>query len=454
MKPRVFFVEDDEVFRKVLAKELEQAGFEVRAFGTGVGLPAAVRDGEPDVVLLDLRLPERNGLDVLRDLQAEDAELPVVMLTGHGAVPEAVEAMRLGAYDFLTKPVPLGVVEQILHRAIGSHDLVQENRRLRRAMARRDDEQILGDSPPIQELRDLIHRIGPTPTSVLIQGENGTGKELVARSLHACSARRDQPFVVVNCAAIPENLVDSELFGHEKGSFTGADRPRIGLFEAAHLGTLFLDELAELPLAVQPTLLRALQFGEVRPVGSERTRKVDVRVIAATNRDLLDSVTHNRFRQDLYYRIATVVISVPPLRERRSDIPVLVDAFLRTACAKLGRRVHVEEAAVEELAKHDWPGNIRELQNVLTRLIILADNELVRGRDVHGLASVPQHSPTGSLPTLRLEELERLAILAALDQFGGNKRAAANELGVALKTLYNKLDRFGLKEQFSQQRAD
>lgn len=453
MKPRVFFVEDDDVLRKVLGRELEQAGYEVRAFGTGVGLTEFVREGEPDVVLLDLRLPERSGLEVLQDLRAEDAELPVVMLTGHGAVPEAVEAMRLGAYDFLTKPVPLSVVEQILRRAIDSRHLVQENRRLRRAMAGTGAEEIIGDSAPVRELRALIHRVGPTPTSVLIQGENGTGKELVARSLHGLSPRSDQPFVVVNCAAIPENLVDSELFGHEKGAFTGADKPRLGLFEAAHLGTLFLDEVAELPLAVQPTLLRALQFGEVRSVGSERTRKVDVRVIAATNRDLLDAVAHERFREDLYYRIATVVIRVAPLRERRADIPQLVETFLRTACPKLGRRVRVEDAAMEELVKHAWPGNIRELQNVLTRLILLADDERVHVRDVHAVASL-QRPPDGTLPTLRLEELERLAILAALDRHAGNKRVAAHELGVALKTLYNKLERFGLKEQFAQQRGE
>ena len=447
MSLRVLFVEDDPTFGRVLTQELLSSGFEVLHLPSAEAALAQAPRFLPQVALVDLRLPGTGGLDLLRELRQLDGNAQVVVLTGHGSIPEAVEAMRQGAYDFLTKPTRLEVLEQVLRRAAEKSDLLLENERLRRAASTRDDPyEMLGESAAVRELRRLVERIAGTSGTVLVQGENGTGKELVARNLHRLSPRRDQPFVVVNCGAMPSELVESELFGHEKGAFTGAERRRVGLFEAAHRGTLFLDEVGELPLAVQPSLLRALQFGEVRPVGGDRTRVVDVRVIAATHRDLLQETRAGRFREDLYYRLAAFPVAVPPLRERPDDVPVLARHFLARDTARSGRRRAFEDAALRHLAAHSWPGNIRELENAVTRLSVLAEGERITARDVETLVlgrpaagGVPA---SGSLPTLRIEELERLALRAALDKHGGNKTAAAEELGISLRTLYNKLEAF------------
>jgi transcriptional regulator with GAF, ATPase, and Fis domain len=292
----------------------------------------------------------------------------------------------------------------------------------------------------------MLERIAPTDSHVLIQGENGTGKELIARNLHRMSRRSGHSFVVVNCAAIPESLVASELFGHERGAFTGADKKRTGLYDAAHEGTLFLDEIGELPLSVQPALLRAVQFGEIRPVGSDHTRRVDVRVVAATNRDLLDEVARGGFREDLYYRLAALRIAAPPLRERPEDIAVLARAFLARAAERTGRTLAWDEGALRLLATREWPGNIRELENVVTRISVLAAEEVITADAVRELAlDEPGGRPRGGLPTLRLEDLERQAIAQALERHAGDKRAAADTLGIALRTLYNKVDAYGLK---------
>jgi DNA-binding NtrC family response regulator len=311
---------------------------------------------------------------------------------------------------------------------------------------------LLGDSRSMQALRRAIERVAASDASLLIQGENGTGKELVARSVHELGRRAEQPFVVVNCGGIPEALFESELFGHERGAFTGADRRRVGLFEAAHGGTLFLDELGELPATVQPALLRALQFGEVRPVGGERVRTVDARVLAATNRNLLEMVEQGAFREDLYYRIATLQIDVPPLRERLGDIRLLATTFLARSAARLGRRITFEEAALQRLAEHLWPGNVRELENAAERLAVMVEGAVIDAELVerHVLVRRPTR---GELPSLRLEELEKLAIVAALRRHGGDKKAAAAELGIAFKTLYNKLDRYGLRNPSEEQNA-
>jgi DNA-binding NtrC family response regulator len=452
---RVLFVEDDATLGRVLTQELTRSGFEVVHRTTGEAALAEAPRFQPEVALVDLKLPGLGGLDLLRELRQLDGHLQVVVLSGHGSIPEAVEAMRRGAYDFLTKPTHLDVLEQTLRRAGEKADLLLENERLRRAASARDDPyEMLGESPAVEGLRRLVGRIAPTTAAVLIQGENGTGKELIARNLHRLSPRSDQPFVVVNCGAMPSELVESELFGHEKGAFTGAERRRVGLFEAAHRGTLFLDEVGELPLAAQPALLRVLQFGEIRPVGSDRTRIVDVRGIAATNRDLLREVREGRFREDLYYRLATFQIEVPPLRERDGDIPILARHFLKRAAARAGRRLRFDEAALRHLSTQPWPGNIRELDNAVIRLSVLAEGETITARDVDTLAlgapgrgagGVPPGAPGGALPTLRVEELERLAIRAALEKHGGNKTAAAEELGISLRTLYNKLE--GLARQ-------
>jgi DNA-binding NtrC family response regulator len=440
-KLRIHLVEDDGTLRGVLARELGALGFEVTAFGSAEGVVEAARAAAPDALLVDLRLPGKSGLELLHELLAFDPQTQIVMLTGHGAVPEAVEAMRAGAHDFLTKPARLDVLEQVLRRAAEKRGLALENRRLRRVLDGQGAlPELIGDSAPMLDLRRVIERVSTSDFSLVVHGESGTGKEVVARNVHARSPRGSAPFVVVNCGAIPATLFESELFGHERGAFTGAERRRMGLFEAADGGTLFLDEVAELPRTVQPALLRALQFGDVRPVGAEEVRRVDVRVIAATNRDLRELVRTGEFREDLYYRIAALELTVPPLRARRGDVRALALSYL----ARTARAVAFDDGAFEVLERHDWPGNVRELENTLERLCLLADGARIDA------ATVERHlqrsaEPSGPLPTLDLHVLERLAVIEALAAFNGDKREAARALGVSLKTLYNQIDRHGLR---------
>ncbi len=445
---RLLFVEDDATLAKVLGRELEALGYQVKHLPSADGAVELVRSWAPELALVDLKLPGTSGQELLARLREARPDLQVVVFTGHGGVAEAVAAMRLGAYDFLTKPTPLDVLEQTLARAAEKQRLLVDNQRLKRAVASHEDPyEILGASPAIAELRRLIERIGPTEASVLIQGENGTGKELVARHLHRASPRAAEPFVVLNCGAVPTELVESELFGHERGAFTGAERKRVGLFEAADGGTLFLDEVGELPLAVQPALLRVLQFGEIRPVGSTQTRHVSVRVLAATNRDLKAEVKQGRFREDLYYRLATFVIEVPPLRQRREDIELLATTFLGRTARRAGRELELAPDGARALALHDWPGNIRELDNAVTRLAVLAAGPVIGAGEVRDLAFGRVEPVDGELPTLNLETLERLAAVRALERHGGDKRAAAEELGISLRTLYYKLERWGAEEK-------
>ncbi len=444
---RVLLVDDDEVLRKVVSRELADRGFEVESFSGAPGVLEAIEREPPRAILLDLRLPGVEGMQLLASIRALDPDPQIVVFTGHGSIEQAVEAMRLGAHDFLTKPVRLDVLEQSLRRACETFALRVENRRLRRvATAERRPAAILGRSRAIAELLDTISRVAKSSSNVLVQGENGTGKELVARAIHAASPRADEPFVVANCAALPEALVESELFGHEKGSFTGADKKRIGLFEASHGGTLFLDELGELPRPVQAALLRAMQFGEVRPVGGDRVRFVDVRVISATNRKLLQLVEEGAFREDLYYRAATLHVDVPPLRARAEDVPELARAFVQRAAARLGRAIELSDEAIERLSRHSWPGNVRELENAAERLCVMAEGPAISAELVERFV-LQNARASGELPSLHLDTLESIAIEAALKRHGGDKRAAAADLGIALKTLYNKLERLHPKAQ-------
>jgi DNA-binding NtrC family response regulator len=443
----VLLVDDDDTLRRVLQKEIEDFGYEVCSLPDAQGVDEALRARAPDVALIDLRLPGVDGMDLLARLRSLDEDLPVVVLTGHGSVPEAVKAIRLGAYDFLAKPASLDQIEQVLGRACERRGLATRVRGLERlaavdgSQAQEGVGRILGRSPQIEALREQIARVAPADAAVLVQGESGTGKELVARAIHAGSPRAHQALVVIQCAAIPDGLVESELFGHERGAFTGAHRRRPGLLEAAEGGTLFLDEVGELPLAVQPALLRVLQFGEIRPVGSERTRRVDVRILSATHRDLEHEIEEGRFREDLYYRLSPIVLRVPPLRERRDDIPLLACHFLQREDADAARELGADaQAALRAL---DWPGNVRELENAVIRLRTLARSPRIDAQDVQALVTRRRRMRGDRLPTLCLEDLERLAVLEAMNRHEGDKRAAAAELGIALKTLYNKLARYG-----------
>jgi DNA-binding NtrC family response regulator len=445
----LLFVDDDDTYRLVLTRELSRSGYSVSAFRDAESALKGLDGLQPDVALVDLRLPGTDGIELLARLLERVPGLPVVMNTGHGAVPDAVRAMRQGAFDFLTKPAALDIVEQCLARATRHRELTLENERLRELIQRKEGgTEILGQSPAIVDLRALVSRIAKSDASVLILGENGTGKELVAQRLHEESPRHAHPFVVINSGAIPEHLVESELFGHEKGAFTGADRNRVGLIEAAHGGTVFLDEVGELPLSMQPALLRSVQFGEIRPVGAHQSRRANVRVIAATNRDLLREVDEGRFREDLYYRLAALVVEVPPLRERREDVGILAQYFLarHNGPRPAATQLRFAPEALDKLAAHDWRGNVRELENAVTRLATLA------GGPVLGPADVERHVPrrpstaaAGGLPTLYLEDLQRLAIVEALKRHGGARAAAAAELGIAIKTLYNKIQTYNIQ---------
>jgi len=447
---KLIFVDDDQTLLRVLGREMRGFGWEVASHTSGDAALAALEADAPQVALIDLRMPGMGGLSLLKELLARSPGLPVIVLTGDGAVPEAVDAMRLGAYDFLSKPVSLDVLEQTLSRAKKHGGLVLENQRLRELVNYGGGpSSIIGKSKPMEDLRRTMEKLAKSAENVLVLGENGTGKELVARALHDASPRRERPFVVVNCGAIHANLVESELFGHEKGAFTGAERARIGVLEAADQGTVFLDEIGELPAATQVALLRALQFGEIRPVGSEKTRKVDLRVIAATNSDLASAIKEGTFREDLYYRISTLLVEVPPLRDRREDIALLGEVFLERCQTAIeeDEKLRLSTEAQAALRAHTWPGNVRELENAMARLAALVEGTTVRVEDVERHVLGRRRIKQGSLPSLDIEQLERLAILEALSSHAGNRRVAAAELGIAIKTLYNKILRYGITEQ-------
>ena len=448
MSPELLFVDDDPTLRRVLSREIEDLGFTVHACASAEMALEQLDSWQLDLALLDLNLPGMDGLALMHELKRRLPNVPSIMLTGHGGIREAVEAMRRGAYDFLEKPIGLDALEQALSRATRHAALIRENQRLRDTIDQEADRgELLGEDSKIIELRALLGKVASSDASVLITGENGTGKELIARTIHRLSAQAEHPFIVVNCGAIQESLFASELFGHEKGAFTGAHKKRLGLFEAAHGGTLFLDEVGELPREVQPQLLRALQFGEVRPVGSDSVQIVQVRILAATNRDLLEDVQTGSFREDLYYRLAPLLINSPPLRERPGDIPLLAQTFLSRHNRALDTASQLQFApdALELLASHDWPGNVRELENALVRLTTLADSRTIRGDDVERYVLQYQKLASGPLPTLDIEQLEQVAIVEALDRHAGNRKRAAAELGIAIKTLYNKMRRYSIE---------
>ncbi|MCA9116511.1 MAG: sigma-54-dependent Fis family transcriptional regulator, partial [Planctomycetaceae bacterium] len=392
-----------------------------------------------EVGIFDLRLPDMTGLDVLRRLRQASCEMEVILLTAEGTIESAVEAMKLGAYDYLTKPCRLAELEQRCRKAVEAGRLRRENRQLRELVERaRPQTEMIGKSPAMQELFRLIERAAPTETPILIQGESGTGKELVARALQRQSRRAEQPFVVINCAALPEQLLESELFGHEKGAFTGAVAAKPGLFEIADNGTLLIDEVGELAPSLQAKLLRVLEDGSFRRVGSLKESRVNVRLLAATNRNLADEVQAGRFREDLYYRINVLSLYLPPLRQRAGDLPLLIESFL-------GPNWEVEHEAVRALESYQWPGNVRQLLNALERARILADDRIIR---LHNLPPevIEAGRATGSSPvSAASDELDvamKAHVYQILDREQGNKARAARVLGVSRRSLYRLLDRY------------
>jgi len=435
-------LEDDASFGGVLEEELRARGHEVERAETVAEARERVRRGSFDVALLDLQLPDGSGLDVLREVFAESLPLEVLILTGNAEVPTALEAMRLGAYDYVAKPPRLEELNVLVQKAAEKARLRRENAALRVRLRHHEPMSgfVTGD-PSTKEMLATLERAAGSPLPVLIEGETGTGKELLARALHEHSPRKAFPFVPINCAALPENLIESELFGHERGAFTGALDRKIGLFEVASRGTLFLDEIGELSLALQSRLLRVLETQEFFRVGGTRSVRVDVRVVSATNRDLRAEVEAGRFRQDLFYRLLGVALRVPPLRARRGDVALLARHFLDRG----GSGRMLDAGALETLGAYDWPGNVRELEMVIGRAAVLSPGSVIRAEDLP-LEVRPRAAPRVLRTDLSLAEMEREYIQAVLEKNRGHRGRTAEALGIDPKTLYNKLQSWGASE--------
>ena len=479
---RVLIVEDDPAQRTGLSQLVSGWGFAVSNAPDGEAALAQIALGPPDVILSDLVMPKMGGLDLLRALSQQDHDITILILTAQGTVDSAVEAIRLGAYDYVAKPIDPQRLRILLDQVAERHARQQEVTVLRRQLQERGRfGTMIGTSVLMRQVYQLVEQAAPTGASVLITGESGTGKELVAQTLHTLSPRAARPFVPINCAAIPEALLESELFGHEKGAFTGAITRRQGSFELADRGTLFLDEVAEMSPATQAKLLRVLQERIVRPVGGEREKSIDIRVIAATNIDPMEAVRQGKLREDLYYRLNVFAVHLPPLRDRLEDLPLLTQSFINEFAKELNKTVlGPSEEALAELSKHRWPGNVRELRNVMERATIVARGQFVTPADLVGFGSSPQFPsphpqpplpavqathPTGTVPSssafapagastdtpssqpsqlvpgMTVDEAERQLIAITLTHTGGNKTKAASLLGISLKTLHNKLAR-------------
>lgn len=446
---RILVVEDDDSHRGMLRTMLKSWGFTVDEAEDGDEAVPMVQKQYYDVVLTDVRMARMDGIHALKEMLAYNPALPIVLMTAYSSVETAVDALRLGAYDYLVKPLDFDLLKDTLQQAIERSRHSVANRELRRQLADSTcNAEILGHSEPLKKLLRFVDTVAPTEATVLITGESGTGKELVARALHAASSRSAEPMVTVNCAALAESLLESELFGHEKGAFTGADKRRDGRFVQADGGTLFLDEIGELPSGVQAKLLRALQQGEVQRVGSDRPIHVNVRVLAATNRDLRKEAEAKRFREDLYFRLNVISLEVPPLRARREDIPLMAAFFGQ----KFAERNHKEfkgfsPQALDCLLRYEWPGNVRELENTVERAVILCRGDLIGEDDLpeHIVrAPEPKGSDEGGLAGLSLDVIEKRAIEETLRQTGDNKSEAARQLGITRATLHNKLRKYGL----------
>jgi DNA-binding NtrC family response regulator len=459
-------VDDEPGILDVLSRFARRAGFEVVTCSGGAEAIAYLSAHSVHVAMIDLRMPEIGGLEVLRAIRESGSRCQAILMTGFATIDTAVDAIKLGAMDYLSKPLDFSRVEQLL---TGVHEELDRRRRLLSVegdVARHLELcGMIGRGPAMQELFGLVRRLAPHVHVALITGETGTGKELVARALHALGPRRERRFVTINCSAVVETLFESELFGHVRGAFTGATDTKPGLFEVADGGTLFLDEIGELPLAVQAKLLRVLELGEVNRIGSLEPRKVNVHVIAATNRDLRAEVAAGRFRPDLFYRLNVVEIRLPALRDRREDIPYLTAAFIRDCAARLQKSIAgITPAAERILVGHRWDGNVRELRNVLERACILADGEFVTDREI--AAALPVRPPTvvtghvtpadvrdnTSAEVARLSNIEREHIQRALERAGGNKKAAAQMLGLSRRALYRRLERLELADTISRRR--
>ena len=448
----IMVVDDDLAHRTMLRSLLSGWGYQVIEADDGQTAIDLVSERAFDLILMDVRMVKVSGLEALAVIKKYNPSIPIIIITAHSSVETAVEAMKKGAYDYLTKPLDFDELRLNLQRAIDHRQLKKENRQLRATLnGHFERSKLIGNSPVITNLLATVYQVAPSEASILIHGESGTGKELVAAAIHRNSNRRDGPFISLNCAAITETLFESELFGHEKGAFTGAHRRTEGRFQQADGGTLFLDEVSEMPLTMQVKLLRVLQERKVTRVGGSQEVMIDVRIISATNRDLEKAIEAGRFREDLYYRLNVVALDLPPLRVRRDDIPLLADHFIQ----KFGKQNHKEikgltPQAMDRLIKYEWPGNVRELMNGLERATVLARSEYIDVPDLP-LSVQKMNVQDGSAPLASgldqpLEEVERSAVLQTLEACGGNKSETSRRLGITRKTLHKKLKKYGLMQ--------
>jgi two-component system nitrogen regulation response regulator NtrX len=458
MKPRILVVDDEPGIREALRQVLEYEGYEVKTASTGPEGISAYPEFRPHLVFLDVKMAGQDGLETLSRLKTLEHQAPIVMISGHGTIATAVAATQRGAFDFLEKPLDTDRLLVTVRNALAQAELKGENARLREAVESRHA--MVGNSRALKEVQETIDKVGPTPARVLITGENGTGKELVARAIHDRSPRKGQPFIEVNCAAIPSELIESELFGHMKGSFTGAFADRAGKFEQADEGTLFLDEVGDMSLAAQAKVLRVLQEGIVTRIGGSKPIQVDVRVIAATNKNVEHEIAEGRFREDLYYRLNVVPIQVPPLRERREDIPALVHHFAETLSRFSGMPAkRFDEGAVRRLQQHSWPGNVRELRNAVERAMILAPGRTVMATDLERmLGESTLEVPEEGLSMDRFvgatfegfkHEAEKSFLEAKLKEYDWNVSETARALKMPRSNLYKKIERYGLTREGS-----
>ncbi len=455
-KERILIIDDELHLRNVLSIMLESAGYEVREASSGEEGLEAVSGEEFDAVLCDVRMPGLDGMGVLAELRKNRPALPVIMITAFASVESAVEAMKAGASNYISKPFNEDQILIVIEKALEQYRIAAENRRLKKELwDKYDFSSIITASPKMAKILEIVAKVAETKSTILIQGESGTGKELLAKAVHYNSPRRDEPFIAVNCGAIPQALIESELFGHVKGAFTGADKDKQGLIEASHGGTLFLDEVGDLSSDMQVKMLRVLQEEEVRPVGSTRIRKVNLRLLAATNKDLESLAGSDAFREDLFYRLAVIRLTIPPLRERPEDVPLLANHFIREMARKHNRpRRKITEQALNHLSLLDWPGNVRQLQNVMEQALLLSDGPVIDREYLPPLSggggrgfgvSVPRGViDLKSALAQVTEEVERRVIAQALKALNQNRTKAAQALGVSRRTLLNKIKAYGL----------
>jgi nitrogen regulation protein NR(I) len=462
--PHVLIVDDELNIRRVLAAMLAREGYEVTTAADGEQALAVLHKTPVHVVVTDLVMPRLGGLELLQRVSADYPDVPVIVITAHGTVDSAVQALKAGAFDYVTKPFEQEELKKVIAKATRAHEIERQN--VHGAATGGDGPPLVGQSASMRQIYEIVAKVADSPSTVLITGESGTGKELIARELHRRSSRRDKPLIKVNCAAIPKDLVESELFGYEKGAFTGAVGSKPGRFELADGGTLFLDEIGEIPVEMQVKLLRALQESEFERVGGIKTLRVDVRLVAATNRDLEELIREGRFREDLYYRLAVVPIALPPLRDRREDIPLLVQVFIAKYDQRLGKKVErVDDEAMAMLLAYGWPGNIRELENLMERSVLFADGPVIHGASLPdalrekapgpavpiaavgplGAIAAPSGASMKEIVRQAQAELEKELIGRALEETGGNVTRAAKRLQISRKSLQVKMKELGLR---------